>query len=295
MEKLFNNDEYKKYIELKKKLKNRSVYDKFDKYEYINSLYNEHYLQMLDMDNKKNFVGSDIVTLDLCSAPSGFSSYFIKKSSKNKGVGISLQIEKGGLPNMMNDQRYKFYYKNILDDKEDIKKIIKDYEFDLIVHGCHDMTEEKNFYKETRYAELKLWLSAFRLGITQLKKNGIYLFKITIKNVNFLFNILDLLYEYFDDFEFVKTEFMHNIRSSFFVICKTKKKNTFDRIDDILKSIDEQDRSIDDFYNKMSFVNISKEKQEEIANKIIKDVIKIQYDAIIKYNDMVNMMEKNEK
>ena len=280
MDKLYSNKYYKKYQILKKSLQYRDIYNIMDKYKYIFDDYDNFYFQMFDMNHKKNFIKNNIRFLDLCSSPSGFSRYIIKKNKNNSGIGISLSIKDGGIPSLLKSKRFKLFYEDINNNK--INDILKDQSFDLIIQGCHDMTEDKNVYINDKYGEIKLWLNSFKIGIIHLNNDGIYLFKSSIKNINFFFNLLDFLANYFDDFDFVKSSYLHNIRSSFFVICKNRNKNTnMNLIDNLIKN----PKILYDDIHLKNIINLDK-----YIDILINDVIKIQYKSIKRMSYLIKSM-----
>jgi hypothetical protein len=132
MDKLYSNKYYKKYIQIKKSLQSRDIYNIMDKYKFIFDDYDYFYFQMFDMNHKKKFILNNIHFLDLCSAPSGFSRYIIKKNKNNTGIGISLPIKDGGLPSLLKSKRFKLYYEDI-NNNDNINIILKDNNFDLII------------------------------------------------------------------------------------------------------------------------------------------------------------------
>jgi 23S rRNA U2552 (ribose-2'-O)-methylase RlmE/FtsJ len=284
LDKLYASPTFKKYQAVKHRMSSRDIYAKMDKYEYVQELYHNHYLQMLDMDRKRGFVGHKIKFLDLCSAPSAFSKYFLDKSPNNTGVGVSLDIESGGIANMLEDPRFTFHYLNILEPSQ-VSKVLGPHQgtFDLAVHGCHDMTEEKTAYKSP-HAQSILWLTALMIGIHSLKIGGMFVYKLSNKDINFLFNVIDILHLYFSRFKCVKSDFMHNVRGTFFVICYNKKSNDLSAIERIVKTIDSMSK-------KPTFSNMTYEQVQLFIDDLIKNDIEVQTNAMIRYEKMMEDMQ----
>ncbi len=209
----------------------------------------------------------DIFFLDICGAPGMYSKILLDKNAS--GVGISLPPEKGGVKFMINSNKYKFFYKDILDKKYKIEFKDKSKEFNLGLASCVSYIETKDSY----LLNLELILTSMNMILENLKQNGDMIINLTMKNIYTCFNILDLILEQFDHIKLWKSPTVWADKYTFYVFCynfnKDKKINMLDYIDKIKNYKD-------DFNNKYVGRNYNN------INKMMNDIYIVRINAWLK-------------
>lgn len=148
--------------------------------------------------------------LDICAAPGEYSDY-LTATLKCKGTGVTLPVENGGMEFKFNLNNYNIVYLDVV--KEYNKKFSKT-KYDFIVSGCLDMTR----IKKRPYYDINLWLSTMLLAFLNLKKGGIFSFKISLKYINFASNVIFLFEQFFKTVKVFKSIKAIPFRSIFYVI-----------------------------------------------------------------------------
>jgi hypothetical protein len=215
----------------------------------------------------------DIFFLDICGAPGMYSQILIDKNAS--GIGISLPPEKGGVTFNVNQNsnKYKFYYKDILEKeyKIELKNKLKEKEFNLGLASCVSYIDTKDSHS----LNLELILTSMNLILEHLQNNGDMIINLTMKNIYTCFNILDLILEQFDYIKLWKSSTVWADKYTFYVFCynynKSKKINMLDYINKV-KNYKE------DFNNKYMGHNYNYDK----INKMMNDIYIVRINALLK-------------
>ena len=211
--------------------------------------------------------------LDICAAPGDYSEY-LSETLKCKGVGVTLPVKNGGMEFKYDLKNYKLEHLDVI---KDYKKKFSPYKFDFIVSGCLDMTR----IKKKPYYDINLWLSTMLLAFLNLKKGGIFSFKITLKYINFATNIIYLFEQFFKSVKVFKSTKAIPFRSMFYVIGFDFKHNKeyFNLLQEIYINYNQKSNNTDmkDLKFKLMFEDINIMKR---YTKLLENVFRIQIKAI---------------
>jgi len=151
---------------------------------------------------------------DICSAPGMYSKIILNEFSKTTGIGISLPIEEGGVPFEISDSRFKIFYKNILDKSYKLElSEEKDLKLDLGVASCVSYQHDA---KNAFYLNIQLIIKSLILILPNLKTGGNLIINMTIKNVEFAFNLVNILSKLFSSFKLWKSSTVWATKNTFY-------------------------------------------------------------------------------
>ena len=256
---------YNKYVKLSKEFGgNRDFEYLFVRGETRKCDY-DYYEYIKEMDINFNGSSGKFRYLDICASPGSYSK-FIHKMTKGYGVGLTLDVAKGGLEFKERIGKYKLIYLDII--REDY---IGEHKFDFIISGCLNMTLEKMEV----YHDVKLWQNSFIIGINNLKYGGTFAFKISSKYLELISNYIYIFLKSFGDVEMFKSSKILPYRSFCYIVGRKYKGIKSDIYETLLNIKN------DDAYEQMKWGLLYKNKMhnEEIKGKI-EDVLKVQNNAI---------------
>jgi hypothetical protein len=210
----------------------------------------------------------DIFFLDICGAPGMYSKILIDRNAS--GIGISLPPEKGGVKFTIDSNKYKFFYKDILDKQYKIE-LNNNKEFNLGLASCVSYIETKDSF----LLNLELILTSMNIILENLQNNGDMIINLTMKNIYTCFNILDLILEQFDYIKLWKSSNVWADKYTFYVFCYNYDKNKRINMLDHIKRIKNYK---DDFNNKYVGHNHNYNK----INKIIDNIYIVRINALVK-------------
>jgi hypothetical protein len=158
----------------------------------------------------------------------------LDKFNKTTGIGVSLPVEEGGIVNSINDSRYKFFYKNILDKNYKLE-LSDPLKLDLGLASCVSYQHDA---KNAFYLNIQLILKSLMLIFPNLKLGGNLIINLTIKNVELAFNIVNSLMSLFTNFKLWKSPTVWATKNTFYFFGYGFKGNySPDILSDILEKI----------------------------------------------------------
>lgn len=149
---------------------------------------------------------------DICSAPGMYSQIILDKFSKTTGIGISLPVEEGGIKYLINNSRYKIFYKNILDKNYNLE-LTDPLKLDLGLASC---VSYQNDIKNAFHLNIQLILKSLILIFPNLKLDGNLIINLTIKNVELAFNIVNILSSFFKTIKLWKSSTVWATKNTFY-------------------------------------------------------------------------------
>jgi 23S rRNA U2552 (ribose-2'-O)-methylase RlmE/FtsJ len=177
--------------------------------------------------------------LDVCSAPGIYSKIFLENFDKSVGYGISLPVEEGGVPFIINNNRFNIIYKNILD--KDFNLLL-DHKLDLGIASC---VSYKYDAKSAYLLNINLILKSLTIIFRNLKKNGNIIINLTMKNIDLAFNIINILNTMFKKFKLWKSKTIWATKKTFYYFGYNFKKNYKENIlEDLIERIKYDNDSI---------------------------------------------------
>lgn len=231
-------------------------------------------------DEELKIIGEEIISIiknysqsskfffvDICSAPGNYSKILLDKFENSTGIGISLPVESGGVPFKIENEKFKIFYKDILE---------KDYKLDLPkklnlgIASCVSYTiDSKNAFR----LNLQLILKSMLLILENLAENGTMVINLTIKNIHFAFNIINILNKLFGSSSIWKSKKIWVGKNTFYFFGFNFKYNqkVIDELHVIKKVLDNKFYYKNKYFN---FVNIKQENYKTIE-KYMENIYKI--------------------
>jgi hypothetical protein len=145
--------------------------------------------------------------MDICAAPGVYSSYLLTKFPDASGMGISLPPEEGGHPFTINNDRYKYIYKNIYNIANN------DSKYDVCIASCIPYS-----VSATNDDEYKIIFTSLIICLNALKSNGTLIINFTFKNVILAINFVYLLSQCFKEIKLFKSKILWILQRTFYVI-----------------------------------------------------------------------------
>lgn len=151
---------------------------------------------------------------DICSAPGMYSKIVLDGSNDTIGIGVSLPVEEGGVPFTIKNERFKIFYKNILDKNYKLElNEDKGLKLDLGMASCVSYQHDA---KNAFFLNMELIVKSLMLILPNLKKGGNLIINMTIKNVELAFNIVNILSKLFDNFKLWKSPTVWSTKNTFY-------------------------------------------------------------------------------
>lgn len=202
--------------------------------------------------------------VDICAAPGNYSKLLQNRFEDSYGVGISLPIEKGGVKFEIDSKKYKIFMIDIL---EKDYKIQVPKKIDFGMASCVSYVHDK---KSAAKLNILLILTSLNLILKNLKKDGNLIINLTFKNINLLYNILEVLILYFNDFHLWKSDKVWGTKNTFYFFGYGFKDNYDDKLIIIRKDIDSDiNKFSEKFYgNKDIYFKITKKLNNIFITKI---------------------------
>ncbi len=247
---------------------NNYFLDKFERLEGDKFIENDEELYKIgkEMFNNFKFNNDKLFFIDICGAPGMYSKILIEEKNAN-GIGISLPPEKGGIEFKFKNDKYKIFYKDIL-EKQYKLEIPK--ELNMGLASCVSYIEDS---KHNKSINMELILTSMNMILEHLENGGDMIINMTMKNIYTCFNILDLLLKQFNDIKLWKSENTWGTKNTFYVFCygfnKDKKINMMQFIDKI--------KDFNSDFNKRYLGNNYK-----IIDKLMNDIYYVRINAWIK-------------
>jgi hypothetical protein len=147
---------------------------------------------------------------DICSAPGVYSEIILEEFPIITGIGISLPPDEGGVEFELDNKKFKKIYKNILDKKYKLELPKK---LDLGIASCVSYQEnKKNAFK----LNTELILKSLYLLLDNLDEKGSLIINMTMKNINLVFNIINVLSKYFGNYTLWKSSTVWATKNTFY-------------------------------------------------------------------------------
>lgn len=239
--------------------------DKFERADQDKFIEDEDQLSRVGNEIFENFGldNNESIRLfaDICSAPGMYSKIILDKYNKTTGIGVSLPVEEGGIPYTINDQRYKIFYKNIL-EKTYRLELSDPLKLDLGMASCVSYENDK---KNSFYLNIELILKSLMILFPNLKLGGNLIINLTIKNVELAFNLVNILSKLFNKFKLWKSTTVWETKNTFYFFGYEFKSNY---APDILTNVYEKIRYHNDPIN--NYFLGSQEEYDKIYNQMKK-------------------------
>jgi len=185
--------------------------------------------------------------IDICGAPGNYSKLLLKEYKNSKGIGISLPIEMGGVPFEIEDNNYKIFYKDILNKTYKLKL---DKKVNLGIASCVSYTKDsKNAFR----INLQLIFKSMLIILKNLETNGSMVINLTMKNIFFAFNIINLLNNLFNTIAIWKSKNVWADKNTFyfFGFGYNKKEDIINKIKNIQNILKNKYFIKNDLFNKI--------------------------------------------
>ena len=225
---------------------------------------------------KKNIKQTKIFFADICGAPGNYSKLVFQHFKAN-GIGISLPPEKGGVEfEMEKYTKYKIFYRDILEKEYDLdipKKL------NLGIASCVSYEiKNSNAYQ----LNLKLILTSLLILLNNLEKNGSLVINLTIKNINFAFNIVYILSKLFKKTSIWKSSKVWPDKNTFYFFGFNFENNQkyINKIKELLLILDNNNFMKNIYFRRLIMNNSNFKIIDNMMNKLYK--VKIDY--FKKYN-----------
>ena len=173
---------------------------------------------------------------DICSAPGMYSKIVLDNFNDTIGIGVSLPIEEGGVPFTIKNERFKIFYKNILDKTYKLElNPDKDLKLDMGMASCVSYQHDA---KNAFFLNMELIVKSLMLILPNLKKGGNLIINMTIKNVELAFNIVNILSKLFNNFKLWKSSTVWSTKNTFYFFGYDFKANySSDVLSNLVESI----------------------------------------------------------
>ena len=220
---------------------------------------------------KKHISQKELIFADICGAPGNYSK-LILSNFKSNGVGISLPPEKGGVEFEINDKKYNIMYRDILEKSHsEFSKKNKIPKLDLGIASCVSYEiKNTNAYQ----LNLKLIITSLLIILDNLKKDGNLVINMTIKNINFAFNLVFILAKIFKTSSIWKSEKVWPDKNTFYFFgfgFKPDEKEYINKLEEILKILND-DNFMKNIYFRRTLMNKS---NYHIINKMMNRIYQV--------------------
>jgi hypothetical protein len=219
-----------------------------DKYWELDKFEREVNTDFFEDNEDLEIIGNEILShfniknpkifLDVCAAPGIYSKLFLNNFNKLIGYGISLPTDEGGVPFIINDDRFNIIYKNIL-DKEFNLSLNKKIDF-----GIASCVSYKYDAKTSYFLNMELIIKSLIIILENLKKNGNLIINLTMKNIDLAFNIIKILNTMFLKFKLWKSKTIWATKKTFYYFGYKFKKNNKDMLENIVERVKHDKDSI---------------------------------------------------
>ncbi|KND01347.1 uncharacterized protein SPPG_03159 [Spizellomyces punctatus DAOM BR117] len=202
--------------------------------------------------------------LDLGSAPGGFSRWILENNDDAVGMGVTLPLEMGGLPMVMEGvlgemDRYTSLYRDVTEKPESIRFVSPchtdppDVGCDLVIAGSiyrdHSTADPSRLGPPPLQVRSRQLLSFSQLlaALTNLGENGTLIIVSNMKPQLQNLEILCFLNDFFTELVPVKPKGVHTIRSSYYLVAlgynreKSLRMNVLGRLSRALERIQAAD------------------------------------------------------
>lgn len=234
-------------------------YDIFDRIQEDKFIENSKELSTIGKEIFDNFGDINIrFFIDICAAPGMYSKELLNRVDAT-GVGISLPPEKGGVKFEIENEKYKIFYKDILEKeyKMDIPR-----KFDFGMASCVSYMETKNAHN----LNMELILTSMKIILESMEEGGNMMINMTMKNIYTCYNILWYVMKDFKEIKLWKSSTVWGTKNTFYLFCYGYKNGELKRLlKDIINNI-KNDRS--DINNKYIGDINSFNKITEMMNNI---------------------------
>lgn len=262
------NAKKNKLYNVMKDIINKYYYvDKFERIDSMKKEFVENKEELLDV-GKEIFDNFNLkkykikLFLDICAAPGMYSKILMDNDNTTTGIGISLPTEKGGVPFEIDYDKYKIFYKDILEKSYEIEAPKK---IDFGIASCVSYVDLTGDAVKTFFLNTELILTSCDMILSNLEKNGNMIINLSMKNINLCYNIINILSKYFDEIKLWKSDTIWSTKNTLYLFAYGFKNN----------------------YEKQSlrnYVEVIKNKNSDILNRFI--------GTTKEYNYIDNMMNK---
>lgn len=225
---------------------------------------------------KKHIKIDKIFFTDICGAPGNYSK-LILKNFKGTGIGISLDPDKGGVPFEMDGiSNYKIFYRDILE---------KNYKLDLPKKLNFGIASCVSYQIKTNNAfqlNLKLIITSLLLILKNLQNDGSLVINMTMKNINFAFNLVFVLSKLFKTSSIWKSKNVWADKNTFyfFGFNFNSNKKYMAKLEEILQIL-QDDNFMKNIYFRKTLMNFNNFK---IIDKMMSKLYLVKINEFKKYD-----------
>lgn len=184
---------------------------------------------MNEIDGKTNCIpfSGDLHFLDLGCSPGGFSAYVLTKNYRARGLGISLEEEKGGHRYLLQSKRHELISANLtyfqlgptpILDTDKLQPLPNSFGseiFDLCILDAHQLRWQKD---GENWDGWRLAISQIILALMGIKRGGTLIMKLSRPDHLYSARILWMLDQVSTELQTCKPLTMHRKRGSFYAV-----------------------------------------------------------------------------
>ena len=226
---------------------------------------------------KKHIKSDKLFFTDICGAPGNYSK-IILKNFKGTGIGISLDPEKGGVPFEIDDNsNYKIFYRDILQKNYKLE-LPKKLSFGIASCVSYQIKNNNAFQ-----LNLKLIITSLLLILKNLDENGSLVINMTMKNINFAFNLVFILSKLFKTSSIWKSKNVWADKNTFYFFGFEYSENQIyiDKLEEILLIL-ENNNFMKNIYFRKILMNYNNFK---IIDKMMSKLYQVKINEFKKYNN----------
>ena len=227
--------------------------DTFDRHMNNMFIENNDELTIIGKEIFENFGIKNInFFVDVCAAPGMYSKLVFENNKDATGFGISYPPEKGGIAFTFIHDKYKHFYKDILEKqyKLDIPR-----KLDFGIGSCVSYIDDK---QNSYILNIELIIKSIDIIMSNLDKGGNMIINMSLKNIYICYNLINILHKYFTNIKTWKSSTVWGMKNSFYIFC----------YDFNLSYNNDITKYMDDIKNKYSKFNTSIICSQEAFNKI---------------------------
>ncbi len=243
--------------------------DKFDRVQ--DSKFVEDSIELskigYEIFNNFDFKDKDIYFIDICGAPGMYSKILVEEKN-GTGIGVSLPPEKGGVEFTFSNDKYKIYYKDILEKEY---KVESKHPLNLGIASC---VSYKYDNIKAHILNMELIMTSMKIIFNSLVINGNMIINMSIKNIYTCYNIINILLKQFTRIQLWKSTDVWGTKNTFYIFCYGFKKNTID----MDKYIDNIKDEKSDFNNKF----LGNNDDYKIITKMLNEIYMIRINCWLK-------------
>jgi len=265
----------KNYLFMIKMAKKKYKLDKFVRFSDNKFVEDNDELIKIGKELLNNFMFNRNIKItffaDICSSPGNYSQIILDSFDIKTGIGISLPPEEGGVEYIIDNPKFKKVYKNILDKKYRLEIPEK---LDFGIASC---VSYENNSKNASILNLELILKSIYLLLPNFNVGANLIVNMTMKNIFFIFNLINILSKYFTSIKLWKSSVVWETKNTFYFFGYnyTGNNNIVNNLNDIINIIHNKDEPIFKQF-------LGTETEYTNINNIMKNIYQIRINALKK-------------